>query len=659
MVALPVILVAATLLGASSIQKSAEQRGFERVQHSQQLLTAWLNYSNALRLFLQTGKTSAFKQFDRLAVPFQAALQIDKADVHGVAAAKSFLADEMRDAQRWQRLALLAAADIRRHGVRPLSIAATKRRTDASAAFQAANEHYTAVMETRRTSDIDTASEVGIGIVSLAVLILALAGVAVTRASRGRERRLTDDQMLVVTRQRLALNDAQRVARVGSWSWDTEQDEATWTAEMYRIFDRDPARGPATSEELFAYVHPDDREQLAAGYSATFGGGPSFELDYRILLDSGVTRTLHGLGRRDPDRPGTYFGTVQDVTKLRQVERHLRRERDYGAAITRSMHEGFILTRDGVILEVNQALCELTGFSREELAGRHEPYPFVAPESAEEICVQRALLEEQGHDFETTFMRKDGTRFDASITAAVARAADGELIGWVSTVRDATERKRHLAELERLATHDPLTGLANHRVFHERLRAEAARASRQRQPLSVAILDLDYFKAINDQHGHLVGDSVLRELGQRLHGLTREGELVARVGGEEFAWILNADGPEAFAAAERARHAIVGTPFQHVGAVTMSIGVCDLTPAIDVHELYERADRALYLAKAHGRHQTYQYPPDVLFGGPGSADPEFVHANAVGLRIVSLADSRRVRSSHTGHAHTQGPLEPQ
>ena len=113
-------------------------------------------------------------------------------------------------------------------------------------------------------------------------------------------------------------------------------------------------------------------------------------------------------------------------------------------------------------------------------------------------------------------MRKDGTRFDASITSVAARTADGELLGYVSTVRDVSERKRHLAELERLATHDPLTGLPNHRVFHERLRAEAARASRNRQPLSVAILDVDHFKAINDDHGHLVGDSVLRELGQRL-----------------------------------------------------------------------------------------------------------------------------------------------
>ena len=150
LVALPVILVAATVFATSSIQKSAEQQGFDRVQHSQRLLAAWLDRGNALRVFLQTGSTSALEEFDRLAVPFQAALQTERTDVRDVATAQPILANEVHTAQRWHSLALLAAASIRRHGVRPLPIAITKPRSDASAAFQAANEHYTAAMEARR-----------------------------------------------------------------------------------------------------------------------------------------------------------------------------------------------------------------------------------------------------------------------------------------------------------------------------------------------------------------------------------------------------------------------------------------------------------------------------------------------------------------------------
>ena len=415
-------------------------------------------------------------------------------------------------------------------------------------------------------------------------------------------------------RERLALDEAQRIAHVGSWSWEIATDKATWSLEMYRIFGRDRAQGPATGEEFFAYLHPDDREQVGAGYAQMFGDAGSFELDYRVVLGTGVTLTLHALGRRDPDRPGCYAGTVQDVTELRQAERSARRERDYAAAITGSMREGFMLTRDGAILEVNQALCELTGFSREELLGVGVPYPFWAPEAVPEIARQRKLIQgEQGHEFEAKYVRKDGTRFDASITAVAARSIDGEPLGYVSTVRDISERKRIEAELQRLATHDPLTGLANYRVLHERLRSDVARATRHGHPLSVAVLDLDHFKEINDRYGHPTGDRVLCEAAHRLSAVARDGELLARVGGEEFAWILNSDGLDAIAATERARQAISATPFAEVGTLTLSAGVCDLKAAGGREHLYQRADEALYWAKRNGRNRSSRYSSELAY----------------------------------------------
>jgi diguanylate cyclase (GGDEF)-like protein/PAS domain S-box-containing protein len=431
-----------------------------------------------------------------------------------------------------------------------------------------------------------------------------------------REREMTRGSG-AIQRERQVLDEAQRTSHVGSWSWDTAIDEVTWSAEMYRIFGRDPERGPATSEEFLAYLHTDDRERVAEGYAQTFGGGPTFELDYRIVGETGATRTLHALGHLDGELAGCYVGTVQDVTELRQAEIDVRRERDYAAAITRSMRDGFLLTREGTILEVNEALCGITGFAREELLGAHVPYPFWAPEAAAEIQRQRELIrEELGHEFETTYVRKDGTRFDAAITVVAARAGDGAFLGYVSTVRDISEQKRYEVELERLAAHDPLTGMANHRVLHEQLNTEVARANRHGHPLSFAVLDLDHFKRINDKHGHPAGDRVLCETARRLQTLARAGELLARVGGEEFAWILNAGGLDAFAAAERARSTISATPFPGVGTVTLSVGVCDLTDASDFsdasgsEDLYRRADQALYSAKRHGRNRTVRYSPE-------------------------------------------------
>jgi diguanylate cyclase (GGDEF)-like protein/PAS domain S-box-containing protein len=407
------------------------------------------------------------------------------------------------------------------------------------------------------------------------------------------------------------LDDAQRTARIGSFSWDMSADEAVWSPQMYRLFGRDRTEGAATGEQFMAYVELEDRKRVAAGYAQTFGGEESFELDYQIMAGDGTRRTLHSLGRRDDANPALYIGTVQDVTELRQAEREVRRERDYAAAITSSMREGLLLTRDGAILDVNQALCEMTGFPKEQLIGARVPYPFWGPDSAEQIQRHRKAVRTGDSDqVEVRYMRADGTGFEVSINTVVAHPAGGELLGYVSTIRDITDEKRHRTELERLGTHDSLTGLLNHRVFHVHLGVEIARAERHKRPLSVAVLDLDHFKDINDRYGHPTGDKVLREAGRRLRTVIRDGEQLARVGGEEFAWILpDATTAGAYAAAERARRVITASPFPDVGAVTLSAGVCQLGDALDAEQLYDLADQALYSAKQRGRNQTCAHDP--------------------------------------------------
>jgi diguanylate cyclase (GGDEF)-like protein/PAS domain S-box-containing protein len=439
--------------------------------------------------------------------------------------------------------------------------------------------------------------------------------VSLVRDSRGRPRHFIAQIMdisqrkraeLALCEERMALDEAQRIARIGSWSWDTRSNEMIWSAELYRLFARDPSAGPALARELRDYVHPDDLDRVRAEFSAPLAQARPFELDFRIVLPDGSVRTLRGIGKLDPARPHVYVGTVQDITNLRRAELQARQERDYAAAITRSMRDGFLLTRNGTILEVNQAFCDLTGFEREELLGLRLPFPFWAPGSPEEIQQHAERIARGDHaEFETTYTRRDGTRFPVSTHTVPAEAQDGTQFGLVTTVRDISERKRHEEELNRLATQDPLTGLANHRVFHEQLRAEVARARRQDLRLCVAVLDLDHFKQVNDRHGHPAGDEVLRETGARLRAVVREGETLARVGGEEFAWILtDLDEADAYAAVERARRVIGETPFAEAGVVTMSAGVADLQPVDAADDLYSRADQALYRAKQNGRNQT-------------------------------------------------------
>ncbi|WP_249009660.1 PAS domain S-box protein [Conexibacter sp. DBS9H8] len=165
----------------------------------------------------------------------------------------------------------------------------------------------------------------------------------------------------------------------------------------------------------------------------------------------------------------------------------------------------------------------------------------------------------------------------------------------------------------RAASTDPLTGLANRRVFEERLAGEFERAQRHQRPLSLVLLDLDHFKAVNDRHGHPAGDRTLVEVARRLEQTARAGELVARIGGEEFAWLLpETDAGGALSAAERLREVIAGEPFPDVGPVTISAGVCDAAAADSDEELRSRADRALYAAKASGRNTTRLFQPGGL-----------------------------------------------
>lgn len=165
-----------------------------------------------------------------------------------------------------------------------------------------------------------------------------------------------------------------------------------------------------------------------------------------------------------------------------------------------------------------------------------------------------------------------------------------------------------LEALRQLATHDELTGLLNRREFDRLLALETERARRFALPLGLLMADLDHFKGINDQHGHQAGDEVLREVAQRLQRQVRSVDWAARLGGEEFGFLLvQAEGASAGAAAERLREAVAGAPIVAQGqalSVTISVGVAVLpNHGLTGAELMVAADQALYAAKRAGRNR--------------------------------------------------------
>ncbi len=168
--------------------------------------------------------------------------------------------------------------------------------------------------------------------------------------------------------------------------------------------------------------------------------------------------------------------------------------------------------------------------------------------------------------------------------------------------------------LRERAANDPLTGLVNHRTFHERLQEEFERAVRHGRDLSVVVFDIDGFKEVNEVEGHLVGDQVLRELGVRFRSRIRAGNVLARIGGDEFAVIVpEAEAIEAVAVAERLRRAVVETPLLEGHALSVSAGVCDRSFATNAADLVRLADGALYWAKVNGRDRSWVYAPEMAF----------------------------------------------
>ncbi len=172
--------------------------------------------------------------------------------------------------------------------------------------------------------------------------------------------------------------------------------------------------------------------------------------------------------------------------------------------------------------------------------------------------------------------------------------------------RDITTQKNHEAALIQLARHDPLTGTANRRYFFERAEQEFMRSRRYQTPLSITLIDVDHFKHINDQYGHATGDEVLKLLSEKIAALLRESDLLARIGGEEFAILMPCTGLAGAALmAERLRLTIAEEASPVAGLMPhlrFSAGVTQLKAQDQsIEDCLRRADEAMYKAKQAGR----------------------------------------------------------
>ena len=296
---------------------------------------------------------------------------------------------------------------------------------------------------------------------------------------------------------------------------------------------------------------------------------------------------------------------------------------------------GIVITDlDGNILWVNRAVARMTGYTREELIGAT---PRLLRSGAHEDAFYRDLWRtiRAGRTWQGTIVnrRKDGSHYHEEQTIAPVRNAAGRVSYYIAVKQDVTDRiaaeaalraanealERQVREIEALqarlreqAIRDPLTGLFNRRYLDETLAREVARAQRDRVPLTLAMIDLDHFKSVNDRFGHTAGDRLLASFGRILHAQKRSGDFACRYGGEEFAVVLvgaTLDGGIARAEGWRAGFAALTAQIHdETDATTLSVGIAELDAEELVADLLARADAALYRAKAEGRDRVVAAP---------------------------------------------------
>ncbi|WP_228125074.1 sensor domain-containing protein [Candidatus Methylospira mobilis] len=339
-------------------------------------------------------------------------------------------------------------------------------------------------------------------------------------------------------------------------------------------------RPMATAQQLFA-VRKDGSE-----FSVEVSLSP-IEIDNQVFVITGVL----------------------DITERKRLEREMQ----LAAMVYRAIGEAIMVAdADNRIVAVNPSYTRLTGYTEQEAVGQSTKLLKSGRHTKDFYWRMWQSLEKTGHwQGEIWNQRKNGEAYLEWLVINTVYDDNGAVLRRIAMFSDVTDQKRAEQTIWQQANFDPLTGLPNRRMFHDRLEQEIKKAHRSALSLALLFLDLDRFKEINDTLGHAIGDLLLKEVAQRISGCVRDVDTVARLGGDEFTVILSEI--DDFGSIARVAQGILRSlagPFQLDGEIlyeSASIGIT-LYPddAATLEELLKNADQAMYAAKHQGRN-CYSY----------------------------------------------------
>lgn len=307
--------------------------------------------------------------------------------------------------------------------------------------------------------------------------------------------------------------------------------------------------------------------------------------------------------------PQSAFVMINDITKHRLAERAVRESEERLSKFMHATVEGIVFHKDGLVTDANPPILALTGYSFDEMIGRHV-LSFIAPDHVARVLAVMSAGQET--TYELAILAKDGSTIPVEfIVRTMLR--NGERVR-MTIVRDMRDRHAAQARIHHLAHHDVLTGLPNRGAFLERLDQLMAAARESGDRLALLFMDLDHFKRVNDSLGHLVGDLLLKSVASRITECLRASDLVARFGGDEFMVLLPAANQRSDV--EEVAHKLlraIEVPVEIEGqsiSVTPSIGVALFPDHGDnPSTLIKHADTAMYVAKSRGRANAQFFEP--------------------------------------------------
>jgi diguanylate cyclase (GGDEF)-like protein/PAS domain S-box-containing protein len=364
------------------------------------------------------------------------------------------------------------------------------------------------------------------------------------------------------------------------------------------------------------YPDPQYRESVFKINQEIINLGAKVEdFETSIRTKSGQEKIVAWNSRRFLNDKEEVMGSIaigRDITVQKRAVRALRERENQMATLMDSlpgMAYRCLNDKYWTMKFVSSGCKKLTGYDSGDLTdNRVLSYASIVHEedlAAVEREVSLALKQKRPFEMEYRIRRRDGKVIWVWEQGQAVNSAPNQFLEGI--ILDINQRKIAEQELERMATHDPLTGLYNRRELEQQLQEELVRARRYDRPISLLWLDVDHFKRVNDEYGHLVGDKVLRKLSRLLQSNIRSVDYVARYGGEELVIVLpEVDEDEAMEMAERLRRMVEATKIE-VGenrqvSVTVSIGVAAFPEhGKEATHLFRNADEAMYRAKQQGR----------------------------------------------------------